>query len=351
MENYDQVVQQMKDFGIAFRDKDLPLKPGFGRKTCGLGGKHWHKLYIHRIKDSSKEWIVGSFGSYKDGTWERVDVDWAPLNEEERRRMAAARAAAEQAAAVERAKEIANASASALTIWRKAVAAPSTPYLDRKGVTGETFRALDSRLVLRWPGKRKGEEDTVFALPAGTLVLPLMRYDMPRDEAMRGVQFIKPDGSKIYLRHFDKPGCCIRLGTVDDETTLLLVVEGYATGCSARMAVDRRFPVFVAMDAGNLAHVVPLLRQLYPEIRILILADDDYLTRDKKTGRLNNPGRTAAKAVAKKVEACDLVWPIFKPTNRGPKDTDFNDLHAREGLDAVHRQLDAVISAMTRRYG
>ena len=84
---------------------------------------------------------------------------------------------------------------------------------------------------------------------------------------------------------------------------------------------------------------------------ILILADDDYMTRDKRTGQLNNPGRTAAKAVARKTERCDFVWPVFKPTNRGPKDTDFNDLHVLEGLGAVSDQLMGVIQEITKHHG
>ena len=64
-----------------------------------------------------------------------------------------------------------------------------------------------------------------------------------------------------------------------------------------------------------------------------------------------NPGRSAARAAAKKVDGCDFVTPIFAPATREQKDTDFNDLHVREGLDAVRRQLSGVITAMQRRYG
>ena len=117
------------------------------------------------------------------------------------------------------------------------------------------------------------------------------------------------------------------------------------------MATDKAHPVFVALDAGNLAHVVPLLRKLYPHTRILILADDDWLTKDQHTEELVNPGRTAARLVARKVEGCDLVWPIFKAATREEKDTDFNDLHVREGLDAVRKQLTGVVTMMARRYG
>ena len=356
MENYQKVLDQMALFGIELRDKDLaqlPYKIDSGKRvTCGKGGKDWYKLYLYQPRTSSKKWVTGTFGTYRNGgDWCKVDVDWGELSDADRDRMLAEREAKKAAAAAVRAEEIANASADALTIWRKAVATVTTPYLERKQVIGETCRMLDESLTLRWPAKHKGEDDAVWTLPAGTLVLPLMRYDMPRAEAMRGVQFIKPDGAKIYLRQFDKPGCCIRLGEIDEETPLLLVVEGYATGGTARRATGRAWPVFVAMDAGNLAHVVPLLRELYPNARILILADDDYLTRNKRTGQLNNPGRTAAKAIARKTERCDFVWPVFKPTNRGPKDTDFNDLHVLEGLDAVSDQLSGVIQALTKHYG
>jgi phage/plasmid primase-like uncharacterized protein len=109
--------------------------------------------------------------------------------------------------------------------------------------------------------------------------------------------------------------------------------------------------VFVALDAGNLAHVVPLLRALYPRTRILILADDDWKTRDPGTMELTNPGRTAARKVAKLVDGCDFVVPIFDAATRAPKDTDFNDLHIRQGLDAVRRQLAGVVAAMARIYG
>lgn len=354
MENYQDVLLQMEQFGIELRDRDLPLKLDKGKRvTCGQGGKAWYKLFLFSPKNSSIQFITGTFGTYRNGgDWAKVENDWAPLSEEERARMKAEREVKKAAAAVERALEIANASADALTIWRKGVAAMTCPCLEKKGVKGETFRVLDKQLVQRWPAMKKDEDETVWVMPAGTLLLPLMRYDLPRNVAMRGLQFIKPDGGKIYLRHFDKPGCCVRLGDVDPEQTrILLVVEGYATGCTVRMAVEYTLPVFVAMDAGNLAHVVPLLRELYPETRILVLADDDYMTRDRNTGAQTNPGRTAAKSIARKVDACDLLWPIFKPETRGPKDTDFNDLHAREGLEAVRRQISGVLEVMAKHYG
>ncbi len=355
MDNYQDVLLQMAQFGIELREKDLPLQLDTPKsKTCGKGGKDWYKLYLFR-RDADKgggDYVVGSFGTYRHGgASQKVSVEWAPLSPEERTRRAEELRAQRARGAIERRAEIANAMAEAIDVWRRGVKDGQSPYLERKGVNGEACRYLAEPFVLRWPGD-PGEDDTVVFLPTGTLLVPLLRYDMPRDEALRALQFIRPDGAKIYQRGMDKPGCCLRLGDINANTTpLLLVVEGYATGLTARAAVDGKFPVFVALDAGNLAHVVPLLRNLYPNTRILILADDDWKTRDPVSGDETNPGRHAARAVARKVEGCDLVWPIFSHKTRGDKDTDFNDLQAREGLDAVRKQLSGVVTMMAKRYG
>lgn len=355
MDNLQQVLLQMQQFGIELRDKDLPLKLDTPKSvTCGKGGKDWYKLYLFR-RDHEKgggAYIVGTFGTYRHGgASQKVDVEWAPLSAEERERRARELSEQRAAAALQRQREIEAAAAEAITVWRKAVPAGSSPYLQRKGVEGESCRYLAQPLVLRWPGEI-GEDDTVIRLPVGTVVVPLLRFDYPRDQALRALQFIRPDGGKVYQRGMEKPGCCVRLGSIDPAVTkLIMVVEGYATGLTVRMACDRKYPVFVALDAGNLAHVVPLLRRIYPSIRILILADDDWRTRDPRSAELTNPGRTAAKTVAKQVEGCDILWPVFAEATRWEKDTDFNDLQAREGLDVVRKQLTGVVAAMARHYG
>ena len=328
MDNEQSVLLQLRDFGIELRKRDR-IEPDGRKRTVGKGGKHWVKLYTFR-PDAGGSYIVGSFGSYRTGEWQKVYVDWAPLSEAERQRAARERTAREEAARRARAKEAALAALSAIELLAKARREGASPYLVRKQVEAESCRYL----------------------PDGTLVLPLMRYDLPVQQRLRAVQRILPNGRKLFTKGFEKPGCCVRLGTIDpSRTALLMVGEGYATCLTARMATVRKYPVFVALDAGNLAHVVPLLRALYPRTRILVLADDDWLTKDQHTGELVNPGRSAARAVAKKVDGCDFVVPIFSKDKREAKDTDFNDLHVREGLGAVQGQLSGVVAAMARRYG
>ena len=353
-ENLQQVLLQMEQFGIELQAKDSGAFPKkiAKRVTCGKGGKDWYKLYEFSPQAGGL-YLTGSFGTYRHGgDFQKVENDWAPLSEAERERQASERAAARARAAEERLREVANAAASAVDIWRQAQAEGASPYLERKGLGGESCRYLREQLVLRWPGEKPGEEDTVVRLPGGTLVLPLLRFDYPRGQSLRGLQFIKPDGFKLYLRGFEKPGCAVRLGdVVAGETPLALVCEGYATGLTLRLGVDLQVPVFVAFDAGNLAHVVPMLRDLYPWLRLLVCADDDWKTKDQRRGQLNNPGRTAAMAVAKQTRRCDVVWPIFNTDTRQPKDTDFDDLRQREGLGAVRAQLQGVINMMGRVYG
>lgn len=328
MDNYAEVVHQMEAFGVVFRQKDLPLQIDCPkRKGCGAKGKWWYWLRSFK-PDAGGSFIVGRFGSYKTSESEKVEINWQPLNDAERARLAAERASALAAAAKAREQEAALAALGAADLWALASKTGTSPYLLRKGVVGESCRYM----------------------PNGELLVPLIRYDYARDNALRGLQRIKPDGFKLYTAGFAKPGCAVRLG-VYNKGGIVLVCEGYATGLTLRMASEGSHVVYVALDSGNLQHVVPLVRGLHAEARILICADDDWRTRDQQTGQLNNPGKTTALKVAKLTAGVDMVYPIFEPAKRLEKDTDFNDLHARQGLEAVTRQLTAALQAIRRKHG
>jgi len=333
MDNYAEVIHQMEAFGVVFLPKNLPLViDAPKRRGVGKGGKWWYWLRTFR-PDAGGSYIVGRFGSYKTGDSEKVDVNWKPLAAAESARLAAERQAAVDQARVVRAADADLAAMGAMDLWRHAAKAGTSAYLERKGVLGESCRYLAD----------------------GSIVVPLLRYDLPREQALRGVQRIfpgprfhsgtgEPLPQKTFTKGFDKPGCAVRLGEVVPRR-VVLVCEGYATGLTLRMATGHELAVYVALDAGNLVHVVPLVRALHPECRILICADDDYRTRNR-AGELTNVGRETARKVAKAVPGCDLLWPVFAPATRGPKDTDFNDLHKAQGLDAVTRQLAAVLRAL-----
>ena len=329
MDNYASVIHQMEGFGVEFVAKDLPLViDAPKRKGCGKKGKWWYWLRTFR-PDSGGSFIVGRFGSYKSGESEKVDVDWRPLGAAEVARMQAEREAKERAAQAARQADADLAALGALELWQRASKTGRSAYLVRKGVVGEACRYL----------------------PDGSIVIPLLRYDLPREHALKALQRIYPGPrvhsatgeelpQKTFTKNFMKPGCSVRLGDVVPGR-VVLVCEGYATGLSLRMATMRELAVYVALDAGNLEHVVPLVRALHPDCRLLICGDDDYKTRIR--GVLTNVGRLTARRVAKAVPGCDFLWPVFTAATRGPKDTDFNDLHKVQGLAAVTRQLASVL--------
>lgn len=111
------------------------------------------------------------------------------------------------------------------------------------------------------------------------------------------------------------------------------IVEGYATGTSVHEATQGI--VVVAFNAGNLLPVCQAVRAESPDCPIVVCGDDDVWGR-RPDGSPYNAGREKATEAAKAVFA-KPVFPKFRDETSKP--TDWNDLHAREGLDEVKRQL------------
>lgn len=149
-----------------------------------------------------------------------------------------------------------------------------------------------------------------------------------RDTAgtLYSLQTIGPDGDKRFMPGGRVKGCYFPIGK---PAGLLIVCEGFATGASIHEATGHA--VAIAFNAGNLETVAIALRTKYPDLKIIIAADDDHLTD-------GNPGKTKATAAALAVGGL-LAMPGFlesiKGSARPDKATDFNDLHQLAGLDAV----------------
>ena len=310
--NAQDVVGQMLAAGLEVPPMPLDLT---GRvRRFGPKKNQWYRLREVRT-DAGTYVVTGSFGDWRGQERHRVEVDWQGITEAERDALQARRQAQAEADAQARAAAAAQAAMTAAELWASAAREPlgPVPYLQRKAVQAEGCRYLRD----------------------GSIVIPLIRYDLPRDQALKALQVIRPDGTKRFTKGFAKPGCCLRLGHVVVGEPLL-ICEGWATGLSLRMAVDRKLPVFVGLDAGNLLPVAQLLRGLYPQSPLLICADDDWRTE-------GNPGRHKAHLTAKAVAECAYTWPVFQRHLRGPKDTDFNDLALRQGLNAVRQQIRQVL--------
>lgn len=159
-----------------------------------------------------------------------------------------------------------------------------------------------------------------------SLVLPI------RDTAgaTHSLQIIGADGGKRYLTGGRIRGCYFGVGKPDE---VLCIAEGFATGASIHEA--KGYAVAVAFDAGNLQPAAKALREKFPDLRLILCADDDCRTE-------GNPGITKAKEAAQAVGRL-LALPDFGP-DRPEGATDFNDLHQMQGLEAVARCIDAALN-------
>lgn len=184
-------------------------------------------------------------------------------------------------------------------------------------------------------------------MPYGVRVVPDGRLLVPmRDAELKlwNVQTIAPAApanggpEKRFLAGGRKSGLWHWIVGDPRDFSVLMICEGYATGASIHEATGRT--VAVAFDAGNLAHVARLVRGLFPAAALVICGDDDRKTADR-TGR--NPGIEKATAAARMVRGA-AVFPEGLPAGG----SDFNDLHAAAGLEAVRRQIEAAERALAK---
>jgi putative DNA primase/helicase len=234
---------------------------------------------------------------------------------EARRRQAAERSAKEE---FEQARERAQAAK-----WARALCAIATsarephPYLIRKGLAGveglrEVHASQMQEILGYQPKSRKGE-----TLAGRLLVVPVKKGD-----ELTTVELIDSAGHKAFLRGRGTAsgGFWPAQGLPDGDGTglTILVGEGIATVVSAREASGHL--VIAALASGNLPAAAKAMRKRYPAATLGLLAD---------LGKGQKDAEEAARATGSA-----LVLPEFGP-DRPEGATDFNDLHAHRGLEAV----------------
>ena len=153
-------------------------------------------------------------------------------------------------------------------------------------------------------------------------------------EKMRDKATGEPTTDKLCLPGTAKEGLFHLIGDAR-AAPLLLVCEGFATGCSLFDATGR--PVAGAFDSSNLPPVVRALRGRYPAAQIVVAGDDDRATEAAGKG---NAGRKKATEAAKLANGV----PVF-PAGLPDGASDFNDMHAHAGLDAVRELIEQAIQA------
>lgn len=224
--------------------------PGIGKKASNTSG------YCFLFPDTNGG-IIGDFASDLRAVWKMHRQH--PYSAKER-------------AAFARQKYIANreieqcrieAQERAQKSWEQATPALEThPYLLKKRI------------------RPHGIKQTV----SNSLVIP-----MSINQTLLSLQYIAPDGQKRFLKGGQLRGCYHILGSPNPSLPLC-IAEGFATGASIHQATG--YPVAIAFAATNLLPVAQNLQKRFPNIQLILCADDDAHTP-------GNPGITKAKEAAK----------------------------------------------------
>lgn len=243
------------------------------------------------------------------------------------------------------------------------VGAVSHGYLNKKGVAAHGLK-------IGWQVISKDGENWKVDLMAPTIgengkLLPPYGIDRDaikklvlvvpmRDENfnIRSLQSINGNGDKRFEAGGGKSGLFHIIGANSIEelraAPAVAFTEGYATGASIYEA--NGMPVVITFDSGNLPKVAEIVStHLPPDTIRLICGDDDRFTKcsfqyiDGKVRRgveTKNAGRESAIDAVEKTSGV-AVFPSFPPGDY--KSTDFNDMAATMGTDAVREKLDRFI--------
>ncbi len=288
------------------------------------------------IKAGGKVTVGTLFGIAKDYGFKFPDAGVQapaqpdPAAEAERERLAAEKKRQQEAEAADYRKRAERAARDATALWSEASDSGRSPYLVRKGVQGHGVRYLaDGTLLVPM-------RDAAGALHNLQRIAPAKPTPEQEQAGMTEKRFL-PGGRKSGLWHL--VGAVQTPGQGEPNAPLLLV-EGYATAASVHEATGR--PVAVAFDAGNLVNVARELRALFPVALLLVCGDDDCDT-EARTGK--NPGREKAASAARTVAADGAPAGAVFPEGLPPGGSDFNDLAAHAGLEAVRSLIERAIAS------
>lgn len=348
--NLNEVLDQIKDAGLIV---ELPLRfdrfwrcrvEGMGKEKRG-----WYRLREIHGRDG-RLLIVGSYGVFQGAgcTTHQIKLDTKGWSDEERAAMRRDHAASLRRAEAAKREREQLAARHAARVWARLSETGDSQYLARKRVGAFGIR---------------------FA-PDGTIAVPVS----DAGGVIHGLEYIRPKGGKRLAKEFWPGGLGLtgHYHLIGNPTgaPVILVAEGYATAASLHMATGR--PVAVAFFANNLGPVVEAVRKRWQRARILICADDDawqtciaceapvdvraHPEACPSCGKVHRKGNGGihCASVAALAHSCHWIAPVFADEaererlfrERGEKTSDFNDLHAWQGLPAVRSQVEDRIAGL-----
>lgn len=284
------------EFACAMREAGLEPPP----EIVADGKFHRYKLPEDRGKKSG--WYIafedcdgGKAGNWKIGfkmVWQRKAAK--DMGEEEKARyranLEASRIKAERVKTMENQK----AAQEAKKIWDRSDAVTTFDYLTRKACKNYGLREYKGKLVVPVRNDRR---------------------------TLTGLQFIDPDGTKMFLTGTEKAGCYFSIGRPEK---VVCIVEGYATGASVHECTG--YAVAVAFDAGNLTPVAIKIKNNLPHCVTVICGDNDK----------NNVGEVRGKEAAKSSSGIFVMPPY--------EGMDWNDMHKEYGAKEVATLISLAIN-------
>ncbi len=307
------VVNPAAEFGQVLRDAGLLIE---GEPV--MDGKI-QRVPVATGRPGAKDGAYCGFADGKPNGWYQnhktgAQGKWLATNHvlsEEAKEKLRKEAADRQAAAVgERQAAQEKAVKKAYEKWIAAAHAPANhPYLENKGV--ESF------------GLRQDKQGNLM----------LAGYDFESGN-LQTLEYINSKGGKWFEKDCPKKGavCMLPNQFELENSNVVLMVEGYATGASVHQATG--LPVAVAFDAGNIKDAALAIRKKLPNAQITICADNDPPRPDGI-----NIGVMKAKEAAAAISGARVVVADFSKDERSRGLKDFNDLHQARGLDAVKKSI------------
>ncbi len=186
-------------------------------------------------------------------------------------------------------------------------------YMNKEAVSEHTY--LSNKMVKHAKNIYAGQDNTI--------TIPLFNID----GRLKSAQYIDENGEKRFAKNTNKVGAFhIVDGNISDlkSAKSIIITEGYATAASINEAVkEPELKVIAAMSANNLEHTVKAITNKYPEMNIVIAADNDL------KNQVGNIGLNAANAVQNKYKNVTVTVPKI---NGKEIAGDFNDIVSKNGL-------------------
>lgn len=313
MEIMDDLVSHMNALGYRIDRGSVALDGKIHRFDHQGKKDGWLVGFLNNTIKGDRQYIVANFGSWKTGDKEEFKTAMQ-YSREDKKAITADIEKAKKKLEVARAMLQEEAAQDAESLFEHSIEKPISDYLSRKKIDG----LYGARTNMGHSGRE--------------IIVPMRDVD----GKMWGAQRILPDGTKLYMAGQRKESCFHVVpylkGNLENEETIYLA-EGFATAVAIHRAIGK--PVVVAFDSGNLMSVAKALKSKYSDKAMVICGDEDKFTKDKD-GLPINAGRKCAEETAKAVLA-KTVFPRFEHEETKP--TDFDDLFALEGLEAVRNLI------------